>query len=117
MYYPNLRLALDRYCASLLSTFKSSVQVKTGALRDSIKVSCTVNDTEYSLTVSLNDYWKYLPQPFPWDDAFQVIGVPRSFHTSFPQSTGYQRYQFNPEQWKVILSDALEKDIRQFLNS
>lgn len=118
MYYPNLRLALDQYCQYLVSTFKQSVQVDTGALRDSVKVSCVVNDQEYDMTISLKKYWRWIPQPFPWDDAFKAAGIlhPHEY-TTYSQESGYTRYQFNPAMWKQRLNAAFQKDIEYMLNN
>lgn len=115
MYYNNLRRELDSYCSFLQSTFKSNVQISSGSLRDSIRVSCLVNDREYSLSVNLNNYWRFLLNPIPVDSSFAILGIDVHEPTRFPQDSGV-RYPINFSDWQVRLNSAFESDILSFLN-
>lgn len=115
MFYPNLKRALDEYCSALQSSFKSGIQVRTGALRDSIRVQCVIDDTSYSLEVSLLDYWKYLVDPLPLSEVYDKAGLqPPVLNTRYPQSNS--RYNFPFDQWSLRLNEAFELDIRAVLN-
>lgn len=108
MTYPNLTAALNAYAAYLQSTFKEHVQVRTGALRDSIKVWCTVNGQEYQLHIDLNHYWKYLPDPFPINSAFSLLE-----QTTIPNTS--RRYPLDIDYWQKQLNGAFELDVQLFI--
>lgn len=109
MTYPNLSAVLNEYAAYIQTTFKSHVQVKTGSLRDSIKVWCTIDGKEYQLHVMLNHYWKYLPDPFPLKSAFSLLE-----EAVIPFQS--QRYPFDQAYWQTRLNNAFESDIKLYLD-
>lgn len=121
MQYPTLRKRLDEYCSWLQSNYKGNVQVRTGALRNSIKVWCTVDGREYGLHIQLNNYWKWIPEAFPWNDVLEINGIPRvniGYRRIFgPDEKPYQRYTFLNElpDWQKLLNEAFEEDIINFL--
>lgn len=110
MNYPNLTQALNQYCSYIQSVFKSNVQYRTGALRDSIKVWCDINGQSFQLHISLLDYWKYLPNPFPLKEVLSMVEP----LTLVPSSS---RYPLDFSSWQQRLNQAYESDVLLFLNS
>lgn len=116
MEYTHLSQAMSDYCRYVQLILKSGVNIRTGALQKSIKVSCTVNGAYYQLILSANNYWRYLRNPFPIDSIFTTASLSApSVHTSFPQDSG-SRYKFNFPYWQAKLNQAFELDIKQSLN-
>lgn len=120
MYYPHLTKELGRYVRALQLSAKSAVQIKTGALQRSITVRCTVDSQEYSMSLSLNHYWRYLIQPFPWSTAFEAAGLEPpedTLHHRYPSDLSGERYTFNFRSWEQRLNNAYEKDVVEFINN
>lgn len=119
MLYNHLRIALDEYAAFLTYAYSSSVQVKSGALKSSIRVTAVVNDYSYSLTLSVLDYWKFIPQVFPWNRAEIAAGLPPS-PISLSRRAYWDngiRYNVDFSHWQAYLNSAFELDVQDFLNS
>lgn len=117
MKYPSLRRALDSYCRALNSSFKRDVNVRTGALRDSIRVTCTIDGLHYEMHVSLRYYWKFLHPALPLDLVYQSVGLnppPSLPRADFDHS--HHRYSFDFSVWQSRLNDAYEADVRAFLS-
>lgn len=124
-YWTNLRQELDNYAAYLQYSYKSRVQVKTGALRKSIKVWCVWNDSTYSLCLDMLDYWKWIPEAFNVKKAAEVAGTAQGSTNVFVDMEygsaptlhkGYydtgRRYPINWDTWQQRLNDAFLKDIQ-----
>lgn len=117
MKFPRLYNALNAYCRYLQSELKGSVQVRTGALRNSIKVRCEVNDQLWSMSINLNNYWKWLREPIPMDEIYDAAGIPRPVYpTKYPRSSGLgTRYKLDLNFWQGYLDDAYKQDIMMFV--
>lgn len=115
MQYPNLTQALNDYCSALQSSLKSDIQVRTGALRDSITVSCVIDSIHYQLVISLNNYWRYLLPAAPLNLAFNILGLQPSL-PSADFDISRSRFKFDFSAWESRLNAAFESDLRAFLN-
>lgn len=114
MEYSNLKAALDKSATTLQELLKRLVPKRTGSLSNSIVLKGSVDGTNITLSIDLNNYWKYIcsgsrknKEPVPVNELLELN-----------PTILIKRYQSLNEAIKVIidqLTKALEKDIEKQL--
>lgn len=114
MEYPNLKAALDQSASTLQELLKTLVPKRSGSLSNSIVLKGSVDGTNITLSIDLNNYWKYIcsgsrknKEPVPVDEILDLS-----------PTIMIKRYKSLNEAIRVIidkLTKALEKDIEKQL--
>lgn len=105
-------MMLDEYTEYVQKQLKAGVQVRTGALRKSIEVRCSVDNKQYSMRIALNYYWQWLLDPVPIKKMFTSVYLPDPNHyTRYGEMERSVRYPIDFKIWQEKFNAAYKEDI------
>lgn len=103
---------LDMYTEYVQKQLKAGVQVRTGALKRSIEVRCSVDNKKYSMRISLNYYWQWLRDPVPIHRMFKSVYLPDPNHyTRYNEMEHSERYPMDWAFWQEKFDNAYKEDV------